>query len=186
MVCWNSKVRGLRNVMILMERKNVFELTQPVWTHSQREQKSVICKNVCIVYGQEMNAALDHRIQIACLFHFINFLYLYLCISQQLAAKANTLQPSVRQAVEHSAVIICAQHNDAVIVCYFSLQSSNLFSNTLSLCSSLSVTDQVSHPNRTSGIIIVCIFNYYIFRRADENAKGCGVSGSKHYPNSVS
>jgi hypothetical protein len=30
-----------------------------------------------------------------------------------------------------------------------------LFSNTLSLCSSLNVTDQVSHPYRTTGKIIV-------------------------------
>ena len=33
---------------------------------------------------------------------------------------------------------------------------SNLFSNTLSLRSSLSVSDQVSHPYRTTGNIIVC------------------------------
>jgi hypothetical protein len=32
---------------------------------------------------------------------------------------------------------------------------STLLSNTLSLCSSLSVTDQVSHPYKTTGKIIV-------------------------------
>jgi hypothetical protein len=32
---------------------------------------------------------------------------------------------------------------------------STLFSNTLSLCSSLSVRDQVSHPYRTTGKVIV-------------------------------
>jgi polysaccharide pyruvyl transferase WcaK-like protein len=33
-----------------------------------------------------------------------------------------------------------------------------LFSNTLSLCSPLNVRDQVSHPYRTTGKIIVFIF----------------------------
>jgi hypothetical protein len=40
---------------------------------------------------------------------------------------------------------------------------STLFSNTLSLCSSLNVRDQVSHPYRTIGIIIflyILIFKY--------------------------
>jgi hypothetical protein len=32
---------------------------------------------------------------------------------------------------------------------------STLFSNTLSLCSSVSVTDQVSHPYKTTGKIIM-------------------------------
>jgi hypothetical protein len=35
---------------------------------------------------------------------------------------------------------------------------STLFSNTLNLCSSLSVTDQISHPYRTSKIMILHIF----------------------------
>jgi hypothetical protein len=37
-----------------------------------------------------------------------------------------------------------------------------LFSNTLSLCSSLSVRDQVSHPYKTTGIIMALYFNLYI------------------------
>jgi hypothetical protein len=36
---------------------------------------------------------------------------------------------------------------------------STLFSNTLSLCSSLSVRDQVSHPYKTTGKIIVVGYN---------------------------
>jgi hypothetical protein len=41
----------------------------------------------------------------------------------------------------------------------------NLFSNTLSLCSSLNVRDQVSHPCRTTGKIIV--LNTLIFKVLD-------------------
>jgi hypothetical protein len=38
---------------------------------------------------------------------------------------------------------------------------STLFSNNLSLCSSLNVTVQVSHPHNTTGkIMVLCIFIY--------------------------
>jgi hypothetical protein len=37
-----------------------------------------------------------------------------------------------------------------------------LFSNTLRLRSSLNVRDQVSHPNKTTGRIMVLDFNLYI------------------------
>jgi hypothetical protein len=41
-----------------------------------------------------------------------------------------------------------------------------LFSNTVSLCSSLKVIDQVSHPYKTSGnIIILYILNVYVSRQ---------------------
>jgi hypothetical protein len=42
---------------------------------------------------------------------------------------------------------------------------STLFSNTLSLCSSLNVRDQVSHPNRTTGKIIVLYIVIFIDRQ---------------------
>jgi hypothetical protein len=45
---------------------------------------------------------------------------------------------------------------------------STLFSNTLSLCSSLNVRDQVSHPYRTTGKIIVLyilMLNFFNSRR---------------------
>jgi hypothetical protein len=46
-----------------------------------------------------------------------------------------------------------------------------LFSNTLSLCSSLNIRDQVSHPYRTTGKIIVLyipIFMFFYSRREDK------------------
>jgi len=45
-----------------------------------------------------------------------------------------------------------------------------LSSNTLSLCYILSVRDQVSHPYRTTGsIIILCIFVFMLLDRRREN-----------------
>jgi hypothetical protein len=40
---------------------------------------------------------------------------------------------------------------------------STLFSNTLSLCTSLSVKDQVSHPHKTTGKIIVLYTLNFVF-----------------------
>jgi hypothetical protein len=42
-------------------------------------------------------------------------------------------------------------------------------SNTLSRCSSLNVRDQVSHPYRTTGEIIV--FNFYVFTQQKREPK---------------
>jgi hypothetical protein len=47
---------------------------------------------------------------------------------------------------------------------------STLFSNTLSLCFSLHVRDQVSDPYRTTGkfiILYVLIFKFFVSRRED-------------------
>jgi hypothetical protein len=47
-----------------------------------------------------------------------------------------------------------------------------LFSNTLSLCSSLNVSDQVPHPYRTTGKIIVLHILMFMFldsRREDKS-----------------
>ncbi|PNF36818.1 hypothetical protein B7P43_G09612, partial [Cryptotermes secundus] len=61
-----------------------------------------------------------------------------------------------------------------------------LFSNTLNLCSSLNVRDQLSHPYRTTGKIKFLYILIFCFWTVDEKTKGSGLNGSKHYPGSVS
>jgi hypothetical protein len=51
---------------------------------------------------------------------------------------------------------------------------STLFSNTLSLRSSLNVRDQVSHPYRTTGKIIVLYILTFKFLTADEKTEASG------------
>jgi hypothetical protein len=60
------------------------------------------------------------------------------------------------------------------------------FSNTLSPYSSLNVRDQVLHPYRTTGKIIVLYILTFMFWTADERTKGSGLNGSKHYGSSIS
>jgi hypothetical protein len=55
---------------------------------------------------------------------------------------------------------------------------------TLRLWSSLSVSDQLSHPYRTTSKFVV--LHILIFFIADEKTKGSGQNGSKHYHNSIS
>ena len=51
---------------------------------------------------------------------------------------------------------------------------STLFSKSLSLCSSPSVSDQVSHPYKTIGnIIVLCIFNFMCLYSKLEDKKCC-------------
>ena len=57
---------------------------------------------------------------------------------------------------------------------------STLFSNTLSLCSSLNVSDQVSHPYRTTGKIIVLYILVLNFSIADWKTKDSAPNDSKH------
>jgi hypothetical protein len=58
------------------------------------------------------------------------------------------------------------------------------FSNTLSVCSSLNVTDQVSHPYKTTGTIMVLYILTFTFpdsRRTED----CEPNGSKRSPSLV-
>jgi hypothetical protein len=63
---------------------------------------------------------------------------------------------------------------------------STLFSNPLSLCSSLNVRSQVSHPYGTTGKIIGLYILIFTFLGRDEKIKGPELNGSKHFPDSVS
>jgi hypothetical protein len=55
-----------------------------------------------------------------------------------------------------------------------------LFSNTLSLCSSLSVRDQVSHPYKTTGRIMVLYILTFTFLDSRRDDKRSEPNGSKH------
>jgi hypothetical protein len=60
-----------------------------------------------------------------------------------------------------------------------------LFSNTLSLCSSLSVRYQVSHPYKTTGRIMVLYILTFTFLDTGGMTKDCEPNGSKHSPSLV-
>ena len=61
-----------------------------------------------------------------------------------------------------------------------------LFSNTLSLHSSLNVSDQVSHPHRTTGNIIVLYILIFKFWIANWKTKDSAPNNNKHSLTSVS
>jgi hypothetical protein len=63
-----------------------------------------------------------------------------------------------------------------------SILLSTLFSNILSLCSSLSVRDQVSHPYKTAGKIIVVYIHIFRFFDNRRKTEGSGLNGRKQRP----
>jgi hypothetical protein len=63
---------------------------------------------------------------------------------------------------------------------------STLFLNTLNLCSSLSVRDQVSHPYKTTGkSIFIYILGFLSFWRGDRKTKDSEQNGSSHSLNLI-
>jgi hypothetical protein len=67
------------------------------------------------------------------------------------------MQLSLRSFLHHPVTSTLLSPN--ILLC-------TLFSNTLNLCPSLNVTDQVSHPYKTTGkITVFYIFNLYVSRR---------------------
>jgi hypothetical protein len=60
-----------------------------------------------------------------------------------------------------------------------------LFPNTLSLCYSLNVSDQVSHPYKTTGKIIVLIILVLYFWVAKWKTKDSAPNDSKHSLTSI-
>jgi hypothetical protein len=63
---------------------------------------------------------------------------------------------------------------------------STRFSNTLSLCSSLNTGDQVPHPQRTTGKVIVLYVPIFTFLDSWWDHKISGLNGTKYYSNSMS
>jgi hypothetical protein len=62
---------------------------------------------------------------------------------------------------------------------------SALFTNIINLCSSLHVRDQVSHPFRTTGKIIILYILIFTSLTTDWESEGFELNGNKHYQNSI-
>jgi hypothetical protein len=62
---------------------------------------------------------------------------------------------------------------------------STLFSNTLSICSTLKARYQVSHPYESSGKIRVLCILILTFLESRGEDKGSELNGSKHFPNVI-
>jgi hypothetical protein len=66
------------------------------------------------------------------------------------------------------------------------ISSSALFSNTLGSCFFLNVRDEVSHPYKTTGKIIVLHILIFTFFGSRQKTKYSGLNGNQHYLDSSS
>jgi hypothetical protein len=92
--------------------------------------------------------------------------------------ESNKLWSSSLCSFLHPPVTSTILHRTNILV-------STLFSNTLNTCSSLNVRDQVSHPHKTTGRVIVLyilIFTFLDSRREDKDSE---LHSSKYSPNFV-
>ena len=85
--------------------------------------------------------------------------------------------------VEILKFLLCNLFHFPVIssLLYQNIILSTLFCNTLSLCSSFSVKDQVSHPYETTGKIIVLYISILMFLNIKLKKKDSVPNSSKHY-----
>jgi hypothetical protein len=60
---------------------------------------------------------------------------------------------------------------------YWSSKKKTPCSHMLSLCSSLSIRDQVSHPYKTTDKISFCILQFLSYKTADKKMKGSELNG---------
>jgi hypothetical protein len=70
---------------------------------------------------------------------------------------------------------LCSLFHSAGISSYLGPSSflTTLFSNTISLCSSLSVRDQVSHPYKTGSVIVLYIVIFMFWNSKLEDKRFC-------------
>jgi hypothetical protein len=82
---------------------------------------------------------------------------------------------------------LCSLHHSPVASSLLgpNILLSTLFSNTLSLCSSLSVRDQVSQPYKTTGKTTVLYTLIFVFLDTNLEAKDSAPNDSKHSPTSI-
>jgi len=98
-----------------------------------------------------------------------------------------TICTNIRWAVQIMKTLIM---QSSPLPCYLvpftpNIFLSTLFSNTLSLYSSFNVRDQVSHPHKTKGNIMVLYISNFMFLDTNWKTKDSAPKGSKHSTSSA-